>query len=69
MERNYRINELVDAGFGLKRTALIDLFAHEPGVLRKVNPRNRFGPIKRSYVTLLVPESVVARVKKKMMVQ
>jgi hypothetical protein len=68
MEHQYRVNELVPE-FGLKRTALIELFAKEPGVLRKETRRSRFGPIKRPYVTLLIPASVVERVRKRMMVQ
>jgi hypothetical protein len=68
MEHQYRLNDLVP-DFGLKRSALRDLFMNEPGVLRKANPRKQFGPIKRPYVTLLIPESVVQRVRKRMMVQ
>jgi hypothetical protein len=68
MEHQYRINELVP-DFGLKRNAIRELFMNEPGVLKKATPRNRSGPLKRPYITLLIPASVVERVRKRMMVQ
>lgn len=64
-EQHYRVKHIAKL-LGISRTTVIELFRDEPGVLKISKDRSRFGPIKRPYVSLLVPEHVVVRVKKRL---
>lgn len=58
-ETHYRVSELAET-WRLSRNTIIRLFRDEPGVLKIGTRRRRIG---RSYLVLVIPESVAARVK------
>jgi hypothetical protein len=58
-EKHYRVNELAQM-WGVSRQTIIRTFVDERGVLA-LGPRRTLH--RRPHITLLIPESVVARVK------
>jgi hypothetical protein len=64
-EQHYRVKQLAKM-LAVSGPTARELFRNEPGVLKITKNRSRFGPIKRPYVSLLVPEHVVVRVKKRL---
>jgi AraC-like DNA-binding protein len=58
-ERHYRVKELAQQ-WGVSQQTITRMFVDELGVLA-IGPRRR--PHRRPHITLLIPESVVARVK------
>lgn len=61
IEKHYRVKELVEL-LGYSSSTIINLFSKEPGVLRLTTPSDR-----RTYTTMSIPESVVERVRSKLM--
>jgi hypothetical protein len=59
IEKHYRVKELSQL-LGMSRQTIQRLFVDEPGVMAIGKPRTRH---RRPHLTLLIPESVVARVK------
>ena len=64
-EQHYRVKDIAKR-LAVSGNTARKLFRNEPGVLKIKKNRSRFGPIKRSYETLLVPEYVYIRVKKRL---
>jgi hypothetical protein len=64
-DQHYRITQLAKL-LAVSDDTARKLFRNEPGVLKIKKNRSRFGPIKRSYETLLVPGYVYIRVKKRL---
>lgn len=59
VEKHYRVKELSQL-LGVSRQTIQRIFVDEPGVVALGKPRTRH---RRPHLTLLIPESVVARVK------
>jgi hypothetical protein len=59
VEKHYRVQELAKL-WGVSRQTIERLFAEERGVTA-IGPRRRLN--RRPHITLLIPESVVNRVK------
>jgi AraC-like DNA-binding protein len=57
-ERHYRVDE-ISAMWNMSSDTVRRLFSQESGVVRYGRPRCKY---KRSYTTLLIPESVLTRV-------
>jgi hypothetical protein len=64
-EQHYRVKDIARMLSVCGPTAR-ELFRNEPGVLKIKKSRSRFGPVKRSYETLLIPAHVFVRVKKRL---
>jgi hypothetical protein len=62
LERHFSVQTLAEL-WGLSTDAIRDLFDNEPGVLRM---GDRKSGRKRRYVTLRIPESVAARVYRRL---
>ena len=65
IERHYTVKEL-GALWKLSSSTVIKIFRDEPGVL-KIGRERRRG--RRSYMTLRIPESIVQRVYRRMVVR
>ncbi len=63
MEKHFSPSELAEA-WGVSAEKIRILFRKEPGVLRL--PSGRAGADKRSYITMKIPESVAARVHRRL---
>jgi hypothetical protein len=62
LEQHYRVNQLVKL-WGLSRRTIIRLVdLHMLKVPKLGKSRSRFGPIKRSYTTRSVPQSLVEKI-------
>jgi AraC-like DNA-binding protein len=59
IEKHYRVKELAQL-WGVSRQTIQRIFVDEHGVVAIGKPRTRH---RRPHLTLLIPESVVARVK------
>jgi len=66
VERHYTVKELA-AIWRLSSSSIIRLFRDEPGVLKIGRERPLRG--RRSYITLRIPESVVQRVHRRLIVR
>jgi len=64
-EHCWRVKELA-ADWGWSVDLVRDVFRNEPDVLHRQKPRSPYGPIKRPYDTMSIPDHVVERVKKRL---
>lgn len=62
LERHYRTKDLAEL-WGFSYHTIINLFEHEPGVLRL---QSRNDTTRRKYITLSIPASVAARVHERL---
>ena len=66
LEQHLTVQQIAEA-WGLSDTYVRQLFQDEPGVMRIGNPTKRLGrKLKRSYYTLRIPESVAAKVHRRL---
>jgi len=63
-EPHYKVDE-VAVLWNMSPDTVRRIFLEEPGVIRYARPRSKY---KRSYSTILIPESVLNRVYRRMMV-
>jgi hypothetical protein len=63
-EPHYKVDD-VAALWNMSPDTVRRIFLDEPGVIRYARPRSKY---KRSYSTILIPESVLNRVYRRMMV-
>ena len=62
LEKHFTVKELAEA-WGLSDNTVRRLFNNEPGVILLGKPSRRLGrKLKRSYYTMVIPESVALRV-------
>lgn len=65
-EQHYSPKDLAQR-WGLSETKIRRLYEREPGVLRIGEPSHRVGrKLKRSYITMRIPESVALRVHRRL---
>lgn len=63
-ERHYRVGEIAE-NLRISRQTVTRLFEHEPGVLKIGKGLGRYRR-RRPYLTLIIPESVLMRVKERL---
>ncbi len=63
-EKHFKVEEVADQ-WNMSVCTVRRLFQNEPGVIRYGRPRSKY---KRSYTTVLIPQSVLNRVYSRMMV-
>lgn len=62
-ERHYRVDDVSEM-WNISKDTVRRMFLNEPGVVRFARPRSKY---KRSYTTILIPESVLNRVYRQML--
>jgi hypothetical protein len=67
-EQCWRVNELAK-DLAWSPELVRSVFRNEPGVLHRQKPRSQYGPLKRPYDTMTIPDYVVERVKKRLRLQ
>lgn len=63
-EPHYKVDEVAEL-WNMSPDTVRRIFLEEPGVIRYMRPRSKY---KRRYSTILIPESVLNRVYRRMMV-
>ena len=66
LEQHFTVQQLAEA-WGLSDTFIRQTFENEPGVMKVGRPTMRLGrKLKRAYFTLRIPESVAAKVHRRL---